>query len=110
MTGQRQTGPISVDTGAVFALLTEWAAQFHDDSSPAQVTDVLMVFAFVAGLNLALAGPEAAVAFLRWLEVEMPSAGQHARSLAQRMLDSMTREQRQDLRPGLAELGPSHSS
>jgi hypothetical protein len=42
MRARKQTGPRHVDGGSVLRCLAEWAAQFHHDSSPARVTDVLV--------------------------------------------------------------------
>jgi hypothetical protein len=90
--------------------VSEWAAQFHDDSSPARVTDVLVAFAFVAGVSFAAAGPATAGAFLCRVEEEMPSAAKLARSLARALLDSMADGRREDCGPGTAAFEPSPSS
>ncbi|TET53646.1 MAG: hypothetical protein E3J64_03240 [Anaerolineales bacterium] len=95
MTARTQTGPRQVDPGAVFIYLSEWAAQFHDDSSPARVTDVLVAFAFVAGVSFAAAGPAATATLLCWVEEEMPSASKRARLLARALLDSMAENPRE---------------
>lgn len=110
MTARKQAGPPQVDPGAVFTCVSEWAAQFHDDSSPAKVTDVLVAFTFVAGVSFAAAGPAAAAAFLRRVEEEMPSASKLAQSLAQALLDSTANEPREDCGPGAAVFEPSPSS
>ncbi len=68
--------------------MTAWAGRFHDDSSPASVTDVLVAFAFIAGLRFAASGPAATDALLRRMEEEMPAVGEHARLLASTLLDS----------------------
>ena len=91
MTARKQVGPQQVDPGAVLTRLTEWAAQFHDDSSRARVTDVLVAFAFVAGLRFAATGPAVAAAFLCRVEEEMPSTGKRARLLARALLDLTTK-------------------
>ncbi|MEE8346420.1 MAG: hypothetical protein V3S20_03630 [Dehalococcoidia bacterium] len=78
-----------VDTAAVLAYVKEWAAPFHDDFSPAQVTDVLVGFAFVMGMSLAMGNPAFAAALLRRLEEEMPSASESARATAQGIVDSL---------------------
>lgn len=110
MTARKQTGPRQVNPGAVFTCLSEWAAQFHDDASPARVTDVLVAFTFVAGLSFAAAGPAAAADFLCRVEEEMPSASKLARSLAGALLDSTVDEPREDCGRGPAVLEPSPSS
>lgn len=110
MTARKQAGPPQVDPGAVFTCVSEWAAQFHDDSSPAKVTDVLVAFTFVAGVSFAAAGPAAAAAFLRRVEEEMPSASKLAQSLARALLDSIANEPREDCGPGAAVFEPSPSS
>ncbi len=74
--------PPSLDPMAMLAYLREWVAEFCDDASPAQVTDVLVVFAFLVGLNVAAARPEYVERLLRLMWEEIPSASQHARSLA----------------------------
>jgi hypothetical protein len=99
-----------VDPGAVFTCLSEWAAQFHDDASPARVTDVLVAFTFVAGLSFAAAGPAAAADFLWRVEEEMPSASKLARSLAGALLDSMAEKPREDQGPRPTVFEPSPSS
>lgn len=86
MDAREQIDRPEVDPTAVFARLTEWTAQFHDEFSPARVTDVLVVFAFLVGLSLAATGPAFAEALLRQLEDKMPSASEHARSIVQGML------------------------
>lgn len=110
MRARKQTGPRQVDPGAVFIYLSEWAAQFHDDSSPARVTDVLVAFAFVAGLSFAAAGPAATAALLCRVEEEMPSASKRARSLARVLLDSMAEKPGEDHGPSPALFEPSSSS
>lgn len=110
MTARKQAGPRQVDPGAVFRHVSEWAAQFHDDSSPARVTDVLVAFTFVAGVSFAAAGPATAAAFLRRVEEEMPSAGKLARSLARALLDSTADEEQEDCGPGATAFEPSPSS
>ena len=92
MTARERAGSPQVDPGAVFTYVSGWAAQFRDDSSPAQVTDVLVAFAFVAGVSFAAAGPVPAAAFLRRVEEDMPSASKLARSLARALLESMMDE------------------
>jgi hypothetical protein len=109
MTARKQTGSRQVDPGAVFTHLSEWAAQFHDDSSPARVTDVLLAFAFIAGLSFAAAGPAAAADLLCRVEEEMPSASKRARLLARTLLDSMPEEPREDHGPSPAEFERSPS-
>jgi hypothetical protein len=99
-----------VDPGTVFTYVSAWAAQFHDDASPARVTDVLVAFAFVAGVSFAAAGPEAAAAFLRRVKEEMPSAGKLAQSLSRTLLDSAVDEPRDDCGHGPAVFRPSPSS
>jgi hypothetical protein len=87
---------------AMLAYLREWVAEFCDDASPAQVTDILVVFAFLVGLNVASARPEYVERLLRLMREEIPSASQHARSLAdalvglsfQRKPDSVLTHQR----------------
>jgi len=88
--GPRGSGP-----GAMFTYLTEWTAKFHDSSSPTQVTDVLVSFAFLVGVNLGAANPPVSAAFLRQMETEMPSANGKARQLARAMLDSIVRTSRE---------------
>ncbi len=110
MTARKQTGPRRVDPGTVFMYLSEWAAQFHDDASPARVTDVLVAFTFVAGLSFGAVGPAAAADFLCWVEEEMPSASKLAQSLARALLDSMADEPREDCGRGPAVFEPSPSS
>ncbi len=85
---EEQTVPQDVDPGALLAHVTGWADRFHDDSSPASVTDVLVAFAFVAGLRFAASGPAATDALLRRMEEEMPAVGMHARLLTSTLLDS----------------------
>lgn len=104
---QEQIDSPELDTGAVFALLKEWAAPFHDDSSPAQVTDVLVGFTFVVGLSLAVADPAIAAALLHRLEEEMPSASASARTTAQGILDSLTAGPNGKGRPSPATPRPS---
>jgi hypothetical protein len=67
---------------AMLAYLRQWVGEFCDDASPAQVTDVLVVFAFLVGLNVAAARPEYVETILRLMQEEIPSASQHARSMA----------------------------
>ena len=110
MTARKQTGPRRVGPGAVFIYLSEWAAQFHDDASPARVTDVLVAFTFVAGLSFAAAGPAATAALLHWVEEEMPSASKLARVLARALLDSAVDEPREDCGRGPAVFEPTPSS
>ena len=110
MTAWKQVGPQQVDPGAVLTRLTEWAAQFHDDSSRARVTDVLVAFAFVAGLRFAAAGPAAAAAFLCRVEEEMPSTGKRARLLARALLDSTMKGLGEDQNTNPAVCEPSPGS
>ncbi len=110
MTARKQTGWRRVNPGAVFASLSEWAAQFHDDASPARVTDVLVAFAFVAGLSFAATGPAAAADFLCRVEEEMPSASKLGRSVARALLDSMGDEPREDCGRGPAVFEPRPGS
>jgi hypothetical protein len=60
----------------------QWVAEFCDDASPAQVTDVLVVFAFLVGLNVAATRPQYIETIFRLMQEEIPSASQHARSIA----------------------------
>jgi hypothetical protein len=110
MTARKRARSPQVDPGAVFTCVSEWAAQFHDESSPAQVTDVLVAFAFVAGVSFAAAGPATAGAFLCRVEEEMPSASKLARLLARALLDSTVDEPREDRGPGPAVFEPSPGS
>ncbi len=105
MSVQGSPGPRGLDPGAMFAYLTEWAAKFHDDSSPAPVTDVLVAFAFLVGVNLGTANAGVSAAFLRRMEKEMPAASGQARQLARAMLDSPSASQGEP-RTGRAELSP----
>ena len=98
-----------VDTAAVLAHVKEWAAPFHDDSSPAQVTDVLVGFAFVMGISLALGNPIFAAALLRRLEEEMPTASASARATAQGIVDSLKVTRNGGRRSSPAARGPSPS-
>ncbi len=77
-----QLGLAETDPAAVLTHLTRWAAKFHDDVSPAAVTDVLVSFAFLVGLNVAAADPVFAAALLSRTEEGMPSAAVDARTLA----------------------------
>ncbi len=79
---QAQMGPRRTDPAVVFEHLTRWAAKFHDDLSPAAVTDVLVVFALIVGLNMAVADPAFAVALVSRIKEQMPSAAEDARMLA----------------------------
>lgn len=54
---------------------------FCDDSSPAQVTEVLVVFAFLVGAKMGSTRPGAATALLNYMEEEMPSASEHVSAL-----------------------------
>lgn len=89
----------------MFTYLTEWAAKFHSDSSPAQVTDVLVAFSFLVGINLGTANASLSAAFLRQMEKEMPSASRQARALARAMLDSRADDPK-EARSSLARFGP----
>jgi hypothetical protein len=109
MRAWKQTCQRDVDGGSVLTCLAEWAAQFYDDSSPARVTDVLVAFAFVAGLNFAAAGPATTAALLCGGEEERPSASRRARLLARALLDSMAEKRREDHGPSPAVFEPSPS-
>lgn len=99
MRAREQTGSRHMDAGVVLPCLAEWAAKFYDDSSPARVTDVLVAFAFVAGVSFAAAGPADAAALLCRVEEEMPSASKRARLLARALLDAMADDPREDHDP-----------
>jgi hypothetical protein len=79
--------PPSLDPMAMLACLRQWVAEFCDDASPAQVTDILVVFAFLVGLNVAAARPEYVEQLLYLISEEIPSASQHARSLADALVE-----------------------
>ena len=79
---QAQVDPRRADPTVVFTHLTGWAAKFHDDLSPAAVTDVLVVQAFIVGLHMATTNPAFAGALLSRIREEMPSAATNARMLA----------------------------
>jgi hypothetical protein len=74
--------PPNLDPLVMLTCLQKWAAAFCDDASPAQVTHILVAFAFLVGLNVAAARPEHVEGLLRIMHEEMPSANEHARSLA----------------------------
>ena len=79
---QAQVDPRRADPTVVLARLTGWAAKFHDDLSPAAVTDVLVVYSLIVGLHMAAANPAFAAALLSGIREEMPSAATNARMLA----------------------------
>ncbi len=85
---EEKTVPQDVDPGALLAHVTGWADRFHDDSSPASVTDVLVAFAFIARLRFASSRPAATDALVRRMEQMMPAVGKHARLLTSTLLDS----------------------
>src|SRR3989304_5402441 len=109
MRAQERIDLPDVDAAAVFAYVKAGAAPFHDDFSPAQVTDVLVAFAFVMGMSLALGHPNFAAAFLHRLEEEMPSASASARTTVQAMLDSLKVTRNGSRRSGPSAHGPSLS-
>lgn len=106
MSVQGSMGPLGSGPGAMFAYVTEWAAQFHDSSSPPQVTDVLVSFSFLVGVNFGAGNPPVSAAFLRQMEKEQPSANRKARQLAKAMLDSQTESAAGKPRSGLTEFSP----
>ncbi len=106
MSVQGSMGPRVSGPGAIFTYLAEWAAQFHDRSSPTQVTDVLVSFAFLVGVNFGAANPPVSAAFLRQMEKEMPSASRKACQLARAMLDSQSESAAGKPRSGLSEFSP----
>ena len=61
---------------------------FCDDSSPAQVTEVLVVFALLAGSKMSSAHPGATAALLDYMEEEMPSASAHVGALVEALAGS----------------------
>jgi hypothetical protein len=97
---QAETDPRE-DPSAVLAHLSQWAARFHDEESPAEVTDVLASFAFMVGLNMAVADAKFAAALLRRLDEVMPSAGAYARIMARMLAQPCARANGQRNRAGL---------
>jgi hypothetical protein len=74
--------PPESDLTTVLARIQHWAERYYDDSSPVQVAEVLVVSAFLVGLNMGWANPAQAAGLLRETAVEMPSASSYARALA----------------------------
>lgn len=56
---------------------------FCDDSSPAQVTEVLVVFALLVGAKMGSVHPGAAAALLDYMEEEMASADERVSALVE---------------------------
>ena len=75
------------DPPTALTCLKGWAGRFYDDSSPAKVTDVLVVFAFVVGVEMASAHPDEAAALLQHVRVTMPSAGAEASRVASTLVE-----------------------
>lgn len=73
--------PPRFDPPAALTQMQEWAAMFCDDSSPAQVAEVLVVFALLVGAKMGSVHPGAAAALLNHMEEEMPSASEHVSAL-----------------------------
>ncbi len=78
----QQGDPLESDLTTVLARIRHWAERYYDDSSPVQVTEVLVVSAFLVGLNMGWASPAQAARLLRETALEMPSASSYARALA----------------------------
>lgn len=81
MTSSR-TNPPDSDLRAVLEGIRHWADKHLDNSSPAQVAEVLAVSAFLVGLNMGWANPAQAAGLLRETADEVPSVSDYVRALA----------------------------
>ncbi len=70
-----------LDPMAALGHLLQWAGQYYDDASPAHVTDVLIVFAFMAGLSIASVDQARSAELFRRLVRQCPEAGRSAAAL-----------------------------
>jgi hypothetical protein len=70
------------DLRAVLDGIRQWVDRHLEDTTPAQVTEVLAVSAFLVGLNMAWANPAQAAGLLRETAEQVPSVGDYTRTLA----------------------------
>ena len=78
---------IEVSPAVVLSRLTGWTAAYRADPCPGAVADVLVSFAFLAGLQAGAKRPETARRILRRVSEEQPSAYRRSADLALELVD-----------------------